>query len=93
MALSDMQRNEGLFKKVAQSFSNMMAVKMGWSRYGDPNYVDHVMRYLKSLNHDFKLVNGSINEYEIVMKEASKYEGQPYVWGALIQVLVLTVVD
>ncbi|SDN51062.1 NlpC/P60 family protein [Fictibacillus solisalsi] len=71
----------GYSKKVAQSFSSMMAVKMGWSRYGDPDYVDHVMRYLKSSNHTFKLVNGSIKEYEIAMKEASKYEGQPYVWG------------
>ncbi|SSS88294.1 Probable endopeptidase p60 precursor [Acinetobacter baumannii] len=59
----------------------MMAVKMGWSRYGDPDYVDHIIRYLKSSNHDVKLVNGSIDGFEIVMTEALKYEGQSYVWG------------
>lgn len=35
----------GYSKEVAQSFSNMMAAKMGWSRYGDINYVDNVLRY------------------------------------------------
>ncbi|MFY0800496.1 lysozyme family protein [Peribacillus frigoritolerans] len=71
----------GYSKEVAQSFSNMMAVKMGWSRYGDIHYVDHVIRYLKSSNHDIKLVKSSIDGYEIVMTEALKYEGQPYIWG------------
>lgn len=71
----------GYSKEVAQSFSNMMAVKMGWPRYGDPQYIDHVMRYLKNSIHVVKLVNGSIDGYEIVIKEALKYEGQPYVWG------------
>lgn len=71
----------GYSKEVAQSFSNMMADKMGWSRYGDPDYVDHVGRYLKRSNHDVKFVNGSIDGFKIVMTEALKYEGQPYVWG------------
>lgn len=35
----------GYSKEVAQQFSNMMAAKMGWSRYGDINYVDNVLRY------------------------------------------------
>ncbi|WP_161493067.1 lysozyme family protein [Oceanobacillus sp. FSL K6-2867] len=40
----------GYSKKVAIDFSNMMAKKMGWSRYGDVNYVDNVMRYLEEDN-------------------------------------------
>lgn len=37
----------GYSKQNAVAFSNMMAAKMGWRRYGDVNYVDHVLRYLK----------------------------------------------
>ena len=36
----------GYSKIVAIDFSNMMAKKMGWDRYGDINYVDNVLRYL-----------------------------------------------
>jgi hypothetical protein len=36
----------GYSKEVALSFSKMMAAKMGWTSYGDPNYVDNVLRYL-----------------------------------------------
>ncbi|MFE4814578.1 lysozyme family protein [Peribacillus simplex] len=35
----------GYSKEIAQSFSNMMAAKVGWSRYGDINYVDKVLCY------------------------------------------------
>lgn len=31
----------------ALAFSQMMAAKMGWSRYGDPQYVSHVLRYYR----------------------------------------------
>lgn len=31
----------------AQEFSDMMKVKLGWSAYGDPEYVPHVLRYYK----------------------------------------------
>ena len=36
----------GYSKEVAVAFSDMMAKKNGWSRYGDVNYVDNVLRYL-----------------------------------------------
>ncbi len=67
-------------KKLAYEFSRIQALKMGWNSYGDPEYVDHVMRYLKGSN-DVKPVNGAIDGYETIMKEALKYEGRPYVWG------------
>lgn len=35
----------GYSKEVAAAFSNMMAHKLGWNRYGDINYVDNVLRY------------------------------------------------
>lgn len=36
----------GYSEETAQSFSKMMAGKMGWSSYGDPNYVQNVTKYI-----------------------------------------------
>lgn len=33
-------------KELAQQFSNQMKSQLGWGVYGDPNYVDHVKRYM-----------------------------------------------
>lgn len=42
------EHNDGEYsKEMAKQFSDEMAGKMGWSRYGDINYVDNVMRYLE----------------------------------------------
>lgn len=54
---------------------------MGWKSYGDPSFANHVMRYVKGSDKNVKPVNGSMDFYETVMKEALKYEGQPYAWG------------
>ncbi|MNI60238.1 hypothetical protein D3C73_1154340 [compost metagenome] len=35
----------GYSPETAQAFSDEMKVKMGWSGYGDPKYVEHVLRY------------------------------------------------
>lgn len=40
------QERGGYSKEVAVAFSNMMAAKLGWERYGDVDYVDNVLRYL-----------------------------------------------
>ncbi|AZV48868.1 endopeptidase [Bacillus halotolerans] len=76
------KKNGGEYtKKLALDFSRLQAFKMGWKSYGDPSYVDHVMRYVKGSDKNVKPVNGSMDFYETVMKEALKYEGQPYAWG------------
>lgn len=40
--------NGGYSLANAQAFSQMEAAKLGWSRYGDPDYVPHVLRYYKT---------------------------------------------
>ncbi|MEC2221482.1 lysozyme family protein, partial [Bacillus subtilis] len=41
------KKNGGKYtKKLALDFSRLQAFKMGWKSYGDPSYVDHVMRYV-----------------------------------------------
>lgn len=40
------QARGGYSKENAQEFSDMMCAKLGWSGYGDPLYVEHVLRYL-----------------------------------------------
>ncbi|MEC0490197.1 bifunctional lytic transglycosylase/C40 family peptidase [Bacillus licheniformis] len=67
-------------KELAVRFSRLMAMKYHWPSYGDPDYVDHVMRYLKRSTGS-RFVNGSIKGFEAVMKEALKYKGWRYVWG------------
>lgn len=42
------KKNGGYSEEVAQNFSNDMAEKMGWSKYGDPKYVSNVSKYLGS---------------------------------------------
>jgi murein DD-endopeptidase MepM/ murein hydrolase activator NlpD len=41
-----LEHGGGYSKESAVAFSNMMAKKNGWDRYGDVNYVDNVLRYL-----------------------------------------------
>ncbi|MDQ1005375.1 hypothetical protein QFZ28_005953 [Neobacillus niacini] len=40
----------GYSKEVAIQFSSMMAAKTGWYRYGDVNYIEHVLRYYNDEN-------------------------------------------
>ena len=42
------KKNGGYSEEVAQNFSNDMAEKMGWTKYGDPKYVSNVSKYLGS---------------------------------------------
>lgn len=36
----------GYSQETAESFSEHMASQMGWSSYGDPNYISHVSKYI-----------------------------------------------
>ncbi len=49
------------------------------------------MRYVKGSDKNVKPVNGSMDFYETVMKEALKYEGQPYAWEVQTRKLDLIV--
>lgn len=73
----------GYSKAVAQEFSSLMAGKIGWSRYGDVNYVDHVMRYYQSEDDSVVVVGDGTQVFDVeevhnIMKE---FLGRPYVWG------------
>lgn len=42
------QENGGIHSyKLASQFANIQAKQLNWQRYGDPLYVDHVMKYLQ----------------------------------------------
>jgi cell wall-associated NlpC family hydrolase len=73
----------GYSKEVAAEFSEMMAVKMGWSQYGDVNYVQHVLRYYNTDNGEVVVVGDGTQRFDVkevhnIMKE---FIGRPYVWG------------
>jgi Lysozyme-like/NlpC/P60 family len=73
----------GYSKEVAAEFSEMMAVKMGWSKYGDVNYVQHVLRYYNTNKGEVVVVGDGTQRFDVIevhniMKE---FLGRPYVWG------------
>lgn len=53
----------GYSKETAIAFSNMMAARNGWSRYGDINYVDNVLRYVNGFSSGSV---GPVNSYGFV---------------------------
>lgn len=73
----------GYSKEVATEFSSMMAAKMGWSRYGDVDYVEHVLRYYDDGIGSAVVVGDGTQSFDVeevhtIMKE---FLGRPYVWG------------
>lgn len=44
------QARGGYTKENALEFANQQAALLGWSSYGDPEYVDHVLRYYQVVN-------------------------------------------
>lgn len=60
----------------AVEFSNMMAARLGWAKYGDTQYVAHVLRY-----YPFGRIPGGIGNQAIVEVAATQLGnvgGQPY---------------
>ncbi|WP_270997213.1 lysozyme family protein [Listeria seeligeri] len=49
---------------LALGFSQMMAMKMGWNKYGDPLYIEHVWRYLQTSTDGDAGVSGA-GEFKI----------------------------
>ncbi len=74
----------------AEIFSNKMKEKLGWKRYGDVNYVSHVMQYyvVDDLVDDETNNSGEIAigkgspKGQTIAKMALTKLGCPYLWGA-----------
>ncbi|WP_338021754.1 hypothetical protein [Bacillus pakistanensis] len=73
----------GYSKEVAIEFSNMMAAKMGWSRYGDVHYVEHVLRYYNAGNGSVVVGGDGTQSFDVeeVHNIMKQFLGRPYVWG------------
>jgi cell wall-associated NlpC family hydrolase len=67
---------------VAQEFSNMQAKKVGWSSYGDVNYVTHVFQYYKSTTNTNTDIKGGSGKLAKVIEIAQNQQGKAYIWGA-----------
>jgi len=59
----------------------MEAQKVGWSSYGDVNYVTHVFQYYKSNTNANTNIKGS-GKLAKVIEIAQKQLGKSYIWGA-----------
>ncbi|MEK4069862.1 bifunctional lytic transglycosylase/C40 family peptidase [Peribacillus sp. FSL R5-0717] len=73
----------GYSKEIATQFSQMMAAREGWSRYGDVNYVDHVMQYYNGGVGSVVVMGDGSQSFDVekVHKIMKQYLGRPYVWG------------
>ncbi|WP_145949562.1 bifunctional lytic transglycosylase/C40 family peptidase [Paenibacillus sp. Y412MC10] len=71
----------GYSKENARAFSQMKAAQRGWVRYGDIDYVDHVMQYYQSWGDLRVSSDGQIFDVQAAVDIMSKYMGLPYVWG------------
>ncbi|MFT9056564.1 MAG: lysozyme family protein [Ethanoligenens sp.] len=63
----------------AQAFAQMEAAKLGWSSYGDPYYVPHVLRYYSYATGSSS--SGGSGAAANVLNYAANYLGYPYVFG------------
>ncbi|WP_221567135.1 bifunctional lytic transglycosylase/C40 family peptidase [Alkalihalobacillus sp. TS-13] len=73
----------GYSKDVTIEFSKMMAAKIGWNRYGDVNYVEHVLRYYNPENGSVMVKGDGTQSFDVeeVHSTMKQFLGQPYVWG------------
>lgn len=60
----------------AIEFSDIQAEKLGWSSYGDKQYVAHVLRYYPYGNYNYGVGNGAI--VQSALAEMGQVGGQPY---------------
>jgi cell wall-associated NlpC family hydrolase len=67
----------GYSKETAVAFSEMKAKEKKWDRYGDVDYVDHVMRYFSAAITS----EGQKFDVQKVLSKMQEYYGLPYVWG------------
>ncbi|WP_260443002.1 lysozyme family protein [Listeria innocua] len=65
---------------LAQGFSQLMAMKMGWSGYGDPLYIEHVWRYLQTSEEATTETPGS-GEFKIPVTNPVITSGFGPRWG------------
>lgn len=70
--------NGGYSKENAIKFSLQQAAKQGWSRYGDVDYADHVLQYVRS---DVNPEGGQKFNVKQVQQIMEKYLGIPYLLG------------
>lgn len=72
----------GHSKENAVAFSKQEAAKKGWKRYGDVDYVEHVMRYYNDSNQTINIAPGQqIFDVQQALNIMSQYMGMPYKFG------------
>lgn len=74
--LSWAQARGGYTKENAEEFARQQAALMGWSSYGDTDYVDHVLRY-------YQVVNGmgaTLGDLSLIANGMFAYPLDGYTW-------------
>lgn len=71
----------GYTKANAQEFSNIWAAKYGWNGYGDPEYVDHVLRYYEYSSGDVNFSKDGITNQEAILQLEELMQSWPEMDG------------
>lgn len=71
-------------EELAQAFSRQQANKLGWSSYGDPEYVAHVKRYVGTMREGevIDIANAPAN-FQVVYETMVQFDGYPYTFGGM----------
>lgn len=79
------KKNGGqMTQALINSFSNEMARKMGWSNYGDKNYVQNVLKFYNgnSIGQSYNPSSGNSSSKGVAaVQNAAQFLGGKYVWG------------
>ena len=67
-----LEKHGGYSKANAVEFSQMQAKKMGMSAYGDPDYVEHVLRYYPFGNPSYGIVNTGAGKLGLPIQNMKK---------------------
>ena len=67
-----LEKHGGYSKANAVEFSKLQAKKMGMSAYGDPDYVEHVLRYYPFGNPSYGIVNTGAGKLGLPIQNMKK---------------------
>lgn len=68
-------------QELSDQFSAQQAINMGWTKYGNPQYANQVLKILNGMQTSVVGDGLTNSEFESLMNIARKYQGLPYCYG------------
>lgn len=68
-------------QELSDQFSAQQAINMGWTKYGNPQYANQVLKILNGMQTSVVGDGLTNSEFENLMNIARQYQGLPYCYG------------